>query len=32
VGRFALPAADAVDMYAPAIHARTSMGHMTINK
>ncbi len=32
VGRFALPAADAVDMYAPAIHARTAMGRITIGK
>ena len=32
VGRFALPAADVVDMYAPAIHARTGMGQMTIGK
>ena len=32
VGRFTLPAADAVDMYAPAIHARTAMGQMTIEK
>ncbi|MCP5411286.1 MAG: alpha-2-macroglobulin family protein [Alphaproteobacteria bacterium] len=32
VGRFTLPAADAVDMYAPAVHARTSVGQMTIGK
>jgi uncharacterized protein YfaS (alpha-2-macroglobulin family) len=32
VGRFALPAATAQDMYAPAIRARTAMGQMTIGK
>ena len=29
-GRFALPGADAADMYAPAIRARTAMGEVTI--
>ena len=32
VGSFALPAATAQDMYAPAIRARTAMGRMTIGK
>jgi uncharacterized protein YfaS (alpha-2-macroglobulin family) len=32
LGRFALPGAVAEDMYAPAIRARTAMGHMTIGK
>lgn len=31
VGRFALPAAHAEDMYAPAIRARTSVGQLNIN-
>ena len=31
VGRFALPAAHAEDMYAPAIRARTSMGQLNVN-
>jgi len=29
-GQFALPAADAVDMYAPAVHARTAMSRAVI--
>ena len=29
-GQFALPAADAVDMYAPAVHARTAMNRAVI--
>ena len=32
VGRFALPAAHAEDMYAPAIRARTSVGQLNINQ
>ncbi len=31
VGRFALPAAHAEDMYAPAIRARTSVGQLNVN-
>jgi hypothetical protein len=32
VGQFALPAASAEDMYAPAIRARTSMGTLNIGQ
>ena len=32
VGRFALPAAHAEDMYAPAIRARTTMGQLNVNQ
>lgn len=31
VGRFALPAAHAEDMYAPTVRARTSMGQLNVN-
>jgi uncharacterized protein YfaS (alpha-2-macroglobulin family) len=32
VGQFALPAAHAEDMYAPAIRARTAVGQLNVNR